>query len=736
MIELTLPAGSYDAAIEAFNGGADGVYLGLKEFSARKSAKNFSFEELSRLRSAAQEYRKTVYVAVNTILQDTEIESLVPTLRRLCLLNLDGIIVQDLGLAHLIATRFPSIPLHASTQLAVHSSDGVRALGALGFSRVVLSRELTLEEIRTIREEVPDVELKVFIHGAMCYGFSGLCMASSLLTDRSANKGECSQICRTWFEDESGREGFFFSMKDLSSDAQTLRELERIGIDSLKVEGRMKSPGYAAAAARHYRTLLMRDVPDAETAKQLSTAFSRESSAGWLGGYDKHRPKDIRHTPSLITQTYTGHRGIPAGTILSHEGHNRWKVFLREDIHLRDGLLILRKRVNQGDEVFAFGAKELTDSRGLRVTTLKRGSSGYLIAPPELAGAENLELRIISRHDATLRSHEPGSFKMYRYPITLDITIERKRICIEGKGLPPFLAPIPPFCREIDIQEAQSEQKTDKRIRNAFGSTQSPYLTGAEVTVTYHTDLPASSLFIPASSLKTLRNQWYEMIDSMIERAFTEQIQEYPTETPKGRELPPRHRISPTGNTPLPFADLNATARALERGDAIEEILAVVDGSIYLPLPPVFFDEHSQKMSLDGILKKAGNRILVGINNPAHLIWMTGYPEVSIFADIYLYIANRWTAQSLLQISRAFVGGYSWIERKTDTADFPLLLSETGDSFTPPLFLSRSCYRYDVLGLGCEGCTRRFTYHVTQQKRQYRVDVRECMTTVTAQSTP
>jgi len=736
MIELTLPAGSYDAAIEAFNGGADGVYLGLREFSARKSAKNFSLDELSRLRSAAQTFRKTVYVAVNTILQDTELESLVSTLRRLELLNLDGIIVQDLGLARLIATQFPSIPLHASTQLAVHSSDGVRALGALGFSRVVLSRELTLPEIRTIREEVPDIELKVFIHGAMCYGFSGLCMASSLLTDRSANKGECSQICRTWFEDESGRAGFFFSMKDLSSDARTLRELENIGIDSLKVEGRMKSPGYVAAAARHYRNLLRHDAPDEETEKRLSTAFGRESSAGWLGGYDKHNPQDFRHTPSLITQTYTGHRGIPAGTILSYEGHNRWKIVLCEDLHLRDGLLILKERSNQGDEVFAFGAKGLTDSHGVRVTTLKKGSRGYLTAPPELVGVEHLELRIISRHDAALPSHEPGSFPKYRYPIGLDITIGKNSICIEGRNLPSFLAPIPPFCREIDIQEAKSEQKTDKRIRNTFSSTQSPYLTGDEVTVTYHTELPASSLFIPSSSLKALRNQWYEMIDSMIGRSFTEQSQEHLRETPKGRQLPPRHLISPPGNSPLPFADLSETARALERGEAIGEILAVSENWIYLPLPPVFFDEHSEKKALGRILEKAGNRILVGINNPAHLIWMAEHPEVRIFADIYFYVANSYTARSLLQISGAFNGGYSWIERQTDTADFPLVMSRAGDSFAPPLFLSRSCYRYDVLGLGCEGCKRRFTYHVTQRKRQYRVDVRECITAVTAESTP
>ena len=735
MIELTLPAGSYDAAIEAFNGGADGVYLGLKEFSARKSARNFSLEELSRLKRAAEVFHKTVYVAVNTILQDSELESLIPTLRRLELLNLDGIIVQDLGLARLIATHFPSIPLHASTQLAVHSSDGVRALAALGFSRVVLSRELTTEEIRTIREEIPDIELKVFIHGAMCYGFSGLCMASSQLTGRSANTGECSQVCRTWFEDQSGREGFFFSMKDLASDAETLRELERIGIDSLKIEGRMKSPVYVAAAARHYRSLLSGTADDTETHDRLSTSFSRELCAGWLGGYDKHRPHDIRHSPSLITQTYSGHRGIPAGTILEDAGRRRWKVSLCEDIHLRDGLLVLRKRQRQRDEAVPFAAKGLSDFRGTPVTTLKKGTTGYLTAPRELEGAEHLELRIISRHDAALPSHEPGAFPPYRYPVTVEITVERDRICIRGRDLPPFLPPLSEFCRKVDIQEARTAQNTDQRIRDTFSGTQSPYLTAAEVSVTCDTDLPPSSLFIPASALKALRNEWYHHLDAMIERSFTQQIPRVDDEKPTGNPLPPRHQISPMGNAPLPFADLKLTAAALENGKAVEELLAVTGDTVYLPLPPVFFDEESEKKALRKVLAHCEKSVLAGINNPAHLLWMEEFPEVNVFADIYLYVANSLAAQALLSTGRAFTGGYSWIERDLDTSGFPLVMSPAGQAFSPPLFISRSCYRYDVLGLGCEGCGRRFTYHVSQRNRDYRVDVRECITTVTAEST-
>ncbi len=227
MIELTLPAGSFASALQAFKHGADAVYLGLTSFSARQGAQNFTLDEVAKLKTLSVELQKKIYITINTLLDDDEIEKTIPLLRSLELLQVDGIIVQDIGLASIIHEKFPTIPLHASTQLAVHSVKGVEALVRLGFLRVVLARELTLDEIAHIRISCPDVSLKVFIHGAMCYGFSGLCMASTTLTDRSANKGECAQICRSWFTSESERDitqGYFFSMKDLATPKRVYTE--------------------------------------------------------------------------------------------------------------------------------------------------------------------------------------------------------------------------------------------------------------------------------------------------------------------------------------------------------------------------------------------------------------------------------------------------------------------------------------------------------------------------------
>nr|MCR5731386.1 U32 family peptidase [Sphaerochaetaceae bacterium] len=256
MIELALPAGSLETALTAFNYGADAVYFGMKEFSARKGAVNFSEEDLSKIRAYALKNGKKIYVTVNTLIDDKSVDRCIDLLSMLSFYGCDGVITQDIGLARIMRKYFPSLPIHGSTQLAVHTIEGVKELVDLGFERVVLSRELNFSEIEKIRRACPDVELKAFIHGALCYGFSGLCSASFLKCGRSANGGECAQICRSWFEDkDNGERGYFFSLEDLRIGEELIR-LNEIGIDSAKIEGRLKSPEYVASVTRYYRTIL------------------------------------------------------------------------------------------------------------------------------------------------------------------------------------------------------------------------------------------------------------------------------------------------------------------------------------------------------------------------------------------------------------------------------------------------------------------------------------------------
>ena len=216
-IELLSPAGSFETALAAFQAGADAVYLGLDAFSARADAVNLSPEQLRQLIAYAKPRGRKVYVTFNTVIDDADLPAAVERLAILDELQPDGLIVQDLGVACIIRSHFPSLALHASTQLVAHNLEGVLAMKELGFTRVVLARELSLEEIRSISKRA-GIETEVFVHGALCYSVSGLCLFSAMEKNRSGNRGKCAYCCRLPYTDSTGAKTLPFSMRDLRLD--------------------------------------------------------------------------------------------------------------------------------------------------------------------------------------------------------------------------------------------------------------------------------------------------------------------------------------------------------------------------------------------------------------------------------------------------------------------------------------------------------------------------------------
>lgn len=248
--ELLAPAGSMESFHAAINAGADAVYLGLEVFNARMRAKNFSIKKLSYLVPYAHSRGVKVYVTLNTQIKQKEFEGLIHVLYQLEQIGVDALIVADLGLIEVARTNFPSLKLHGSTQMAIHNRAGIRGAEKLGLSRVVLSRELTCEEIGNIKRETA-LQLEVFIHGALCYSISGMCLASSFLGGASGNRGMCTQVCRRKFKQKSA-EGYFFSPHDLCA-IDYLFHLKQLGVCSFKIEGRMKGPEYVDTVVRAYR---------------------------------------------------------------------------------------------------------------------------------------------------------------------------------------------------------------------------------------------------------------------------------------------------------------------------------------------------------------------------------------------------------------------------------------------------------------------------------------------------
>ncbi len=285
--ELLAPAGSLEAFFAALDHGADAVYCGLKEFSARAKARNFTLADVERMTTYAHSQKKQLYVTLNTLIKEAELPRLVDILGSLAAILVDGLIIQDLGVWRLAHTHFPQLPLHASTQMTVHNGAGVKMLERMGFARAVLARELSLAEIAEVRSQTT-IELEHFVHGALCFSISGQCLFSSALTGNSGNRGRCAQPCRRRLHNRK-QPGYHFSTSDLSA-IELLPQLLKAGVMSFKIEGRMKSAEYVARVVAAYR--LMLDAPEnqrknalQEAAEHLELSFGRQATKGFLTGF-------------------------------------------------------------------------------------------------------------------------------------------------------------------------------------------------------------------------------------------------------------------------------------------------------------------------------------------------------------------------------------------------------------------------------------------------------------------
>lgn len=340
--ELLAPAGNRDALVAAIQNGADAVYLGAQAFNARQSADNFDAEGLARAVEYAHVRGVNVYVVVNVLIADTELEDAVRLLEFLYRTGVDGVIVQDIGLARLARELVPGLTLHASTQMTIHNPEGALYLRDLGFTRVVPARELSLEEIRTLKS-AGGLEVETFIHGALCFCYSGQCLMSSMIGGRSGNRGRCAQPCRLPYTltDEKGRTvetdvagNYILSPRDLNLSAH-LPDLIAAGVDAFKIEGRLRRAEYVAVVVAVYRKLLDRALEgdfyvSAEEQRMLAQAFNRGFSTGYLFG---------RPGRELMNYTRANNRGIPIGRVKAYSPPDR-RVSVALDGPLAEGDIV------------------------------------------------------------------------------------------------------------------------------------------------------------------------------------------------------------------------------------------------------------------------------------------------------------------------------------------------------------------------------------------------------------
>jgi len=328
--ELLSPAGSVDSAMAAINAGADALYLGGKNFSARASAQNFEDNEIAELIKYAAVRGVRIYIAVNTLYKNHELSLVVDFVCQMHHCGAAAFILQDSGLAYILKTMHPEVEIHASTQMLVHSIAGVHFMEKMGFSRVVLARELSLSEIGEIKAAT-NIECEVFVHGALCIGYSGQCLMSSLIGGRSGNRGKCAQICRTRFDLRHGsdtiKSGYLLSSKDMCT-LDILGEIAATGVESLKIEGRMKSAEYVYLVTKAYRNALNGVRGDVH--HKLLQVFNRGGS--FCSGYYKSSAC-IGHMSTTTPKS----TGTLAGEVIAFYG-GKVKIKFAQDMTPGDGI--------------------------------------------------------------------------------------------------------------------------------------------------------------------------------------------------------------------------------------------------------------------------------------------------------------------------------------------------------------------------------------------------------------
>src|SRR6185437_14471856 len=514
--EILAPAGNEGALRAAVRAGADAVYFGLQGFNARARADNFDAAGLAATMRYLHEHGVRGYVTLNTLVFDDELAALERAVRACAGAGADAVIVQDLGVLRLVRAVAPDLPVHASTQMTCTDAASVELAAAMGASRVILARELSLADIAAIRRET-DVEVEVFVHGALCVAYSGQCLTSEAIGGRSANRGACAQACRLPYElvvdgerRDLGDRAYLLSPEDLEASA-LVPELMKLGVHALKIEGRLKGPEYVAATTKLYREAISAALGEGDTVEAARRTalqtYSRGSGPGFLAGVDHQR---------LVEARACDHRGLPAGT-LTGVRHARGKahlaVRLSAPLALGDGILVEGGFAGEGEI-------------GGRVWSIVAGEEGVDRAEP---GADVLvwlgpdkRFTTASAGRRVWKTSDPAvdreiAARVEREPHRVPIDVR-----ISGRiGEPPMLEATSArgasarVAGDAPLEHARTAPLTPETLREKLGKLGDTPFALRELTI----DLPEGAV-VPISSLNRARRALTAALAAASERAW------------------------------------------------------------------------------------------------------------------------------------------------------------------------------------------------------------------------
>ena len=691
--ELLAPAGDLEAGYAAIFYGANAVYLGLQKFSARATAPNFTEAQLDEFVAFAHAKNVKVYVALNTLVQENECNDLIENLDICSRCHVDALILQDLGAARVVRERYPHLEMHASTQMAVHNREGALALKNFGFSRVVVARELSQKEIADIAS-LPDLEIEAFIHGALCYSYSGLCLFSSFETGKSANRGKCLYPCRACFSADDG-EKHYFSMKDMALE----RDVLKMPAYSLKIEGRKKSALYVAAVTDFYRRLLDGKGADKNRADNIKQIFSRPWCQFHFNGKDKN----------VIDRDFVGHRGLLVARVEKITPHS---IFFKTSHILarHDGLQI---DVSGFEKPFGFSLLKLRVN-GKNVVETREGDMVEVVLPPHAPKVQVGDKIYLASSSAVKGAYDfdkpkPAEFKN-RTEIDIDVFVTPDKISAQALN----------FYAEVNgvFSPAQNVAKTSEAAQKAFAKTGDTALALRNLVV--HND---NHLFVPASLFNDLRRDLFAKI----------QIPSYHGALPEIDA--PRVKSSPRWivkiDNPLVLEKINT--------DNLAEITFLLnEKSVPEDLKDLPFDKI--RLALPAVCRhvKSFERVIAAFLNAGFKKWeIANYWGLSVLDcssldvsfDRQIYMLNTQALQAVknLRASRATLSvedNFDNLTRLAEKSPLPVALIVYADV---ELFTSAACIRSN----DCNSCPRGEKWiALSRGNQKYMVLSRDCQTMV------
>ncbi|MCR3883282.1 U32 family peptidase [Methanotrichaceae archaeon M04Ac] len=509
--ELLAPAGSWDGLIAAVEAGADAVYLAGKKFGARKGAQNFDDQELERAIDLAHMRGVKVYVAVNTLIPEAEVEDLGERLLWLYEAGADAVLVQDLGVLRLARDLVPRLELHASTQMTISSLEGALWAAEMGLSRAVLARELTLPEVVEIGEKAP-IGVEVFVHGALCYSYSGQCLLSSAIGGRSGNRGLCAQPCRKPYRlmhsqkrDSWGRPleleevplpaRYLLSSKDLAVYPR-LEEVAKAPVEALKIEGRMRSPEYVRAVVSIYRRALdaisrSEWAPSARDYRDLALAFNRSFTPGWIGGASRGE---------IVSSDRPDNRGVRIGHVVSWDQRRKAAAVRIE-----------------GDLVPERGDGLVISSRGKEQGTVARSPvfvEDGLISLPSSEPVERGAIVYLTRRAGLGGGRGPG--QVQPIPIDLKVRWEGRRPVLRGNiFLPDGKTATSILEADFSMEPAKKRPLSEEEIKAQLSKAGGTPFFVRDIEMDY-----PGGLFAPLGEVNRLRREFLQAAERDIRASF------------------------------------------------------------------------------------------------------------------------------------------------------------------------------------------------------------------------